>query len=108
MSWRQLHSVFLGLTTWSTPGGDGIVVRRHQDCGGIVEHNKRLQSNDRSSTRIGAGGIVASIPLIILERWGHEIGRPIMSLPREERHAFVMRKLRDPEWQYLRTVGHRI
>lgn len=90
-------------------GGDGkLVVRRNQDCGAIIEHNKRLATADRKSTALGRGGVVASIPMIILERWGHEIGRPIMSMPAEERRAFIYRKLRDPEWQYLLAANRRV
>ncbi len=81
---------------------DRTTIRRVQDCEPIVERNKLLQTDnpyspDRSLKRI------ASIPLVIAEKWIAEDGINWLSLPKKEKAAYLRKKLNDPDWRHLRT-----
>ncbi|HEY3886768.1 MAG TPA: hypothetical protein VGL62_16255 [Vicinamibacterales bacterium] len=84
------------------PDGDRIGIEHWQDVEDIVERNKGLQSLPQRSDW---GRHIATIPNVILVRWmneEHARGNRVMPFTA----AFddlVARKLRDPEWAYLRT-----
>lgn len=73
-----------------------------QDVEDIIENNKRLQKEAQR----GDWRHKASIPNNILNKWLNEEwdrGNVNLSLFSEEMDRIVARKLRDPEWAYLRT-----
>jgi hypothetical protein len=84
-------------------GGTGYV-ELEQDVEPILENNKRLQNtpqDKKSSFRH-----VASIPNIFLNRWLNEEyarGNVSIKLFGEEMDQLVERKLKDPDWKWLRT-----
>lgn len=82
-----------------------IVVESVQDVEPVLDWNKVLRSVPQRSDW---GRHVASIPLIILQKWLDEEFRRGHSIRwySEEFDELVDRKLRDPEWKYLRTDGH--
>ena len=85
------------------PDGKGLAVERIQDVQPILERNKQLRSMEQRSDW---GRHVASIPNVILERWlNDEFHRGNVSLRMftKEFDELVERKLKDPEWAYLRT-----
>jgi len=80
-----------------------IVVESMEDVEPILEHNKMLRSMPQKSDW---GRHVASIPPIIITKWlneewerGNTELRPFSA----EFDRLVARKLRDPDWAYLRT-----
>lgn len=80
-----------------------LTFERVQDVEAIIENNKRLQSEPQKSDW---GRHVASIPNVILEHWlneEYERGNTTLKLFRPEMDALVDRKLRDPDWRWLRT-----
>lgn len=80
-----------------------IVAYTEQDCDPILEHNKLLRSMPQKSDW---GRHIASIPNVILTKWlNEEYARGNVSLRMfsKEFDALVARKLRDPEWAYLRV-----
>jgi hypothetical protein len=83
---------------------DAVTVERVQDVEGILEHNKILR--DQTQTNTDGLKHIANIPNVILERWLNEeyargnIGLRLFS---DEFNQMVHRKLRDPEWKFLRT-----
>lgn len=83
---------------------DGVLlVRTTQDVEAIIEHNKALQ---KEAQRSDWGRHVASIPNVILTRWLNEElerGNTTIRLFGPEMDALVARKLRDPDWAFLRT-----
>lgn len=83
---------------------DGTLsVKRVQDVEAILENNKQLR---KEAQRSDWGRHVASIPNVILERWLNEEwqrGNTTIRLFGPEMDALVERKLKDPEWAYLRT-----
>ncbi len=86
--------------------GDKIIERKTQDVEPILEDNKRLYnepgggwSKSRELRR------VASIPLVVAEKWMREEGIDIFS---PDHWPAIRRKLNDPEWRHLRTAPGRV
>lgn len=83
--------------------GNRMAVETSQDVGDILERNKRLRSEAQKSDW---GRHVASIPNVVMTRWLNEEwerGNTTIRLFGPEMDALVARKLKDPEWAYLRT-----
>lgn len=80
-----------------------FIWERVQDVEPIIENNKRLQSAPQKSDW---GRHVASIPCVILEKWLNEEldrGNTTIKIFGPEMDALVDRKLKDPDWRWLRT-----
>lgn len=77
-----------------------ITFRRLQDVEPIIENNKELQKLPQKSDW---GRHIASIPNVILERWIKEDGVNYLALPGREFAKLIRRKLRDPDYAWLRT-----
>ena len=80
-----------------------LIVQRTQDCQPILERNAQLRSQSQNSDW---GRHVASIPCVILEKWiGEEWarGNTTIKLFGPEFDRLVARKLRDPDYKWLRT-----
>jgi len=83
--------------------GQDIAVEMVQDVEPILEHNKLLRSLAQKSDW---GRHVASIPNVIMTRWLNEElerGNTTIKMFGPEMDALVDRKLKDPEWAFLRT-----
>jgi hypothetical protein len=84
--------------------GRNLVVHSYQDVEDIIEANKRLQNEPQKSDW---GRHVARIPNNILVTWLHEEwarGNVSIRLFGREMDELVARKLRDPDWRWLRTA----
>jgi hypothetical protein len=85
--------------------GDGkFIAERIQDVEPILENNKRLQCEPQD--RKSSFRHIASIPNIFIERWLNEEyarGNVGIKLFGPEMDAIVERKLKDPDWKWLRT-----
>ena len=80
-----------------------IAIERWQDVEDIIELNKAVQNTPQRSDW---GRHVASIPNVILEKWLNEEyhrGNVGIKLFGPEMDALVERKLKDPDWKWLRT-----
>lgn len=77
-------------------------VERTQDVEPILDHNKEISGLQQPFA--GAFRHVATIPLVILEKWMNEEGAPVMSMSKNEFARFVKKKLNDPDWRYLKTT----
>lgn len=80
-----------------------ITAERLQDCEPILDHNAQLRSMPQTSDMMRH---VASIPAVILEKWLMEEwqrGNVTLKLFGPEMDALVERKLRDPDWKWLRV-----
>lgn len=85
------------------PGEKLIVIENVQDVEPILERNKELRSIEQKSDW---GRHIASIPNIIMTRWLNEEyqrGNVSLRMFSKEFDELVERKLKDPEWAYLRT-----
>ena len=80
-----------------------IVALTMQDVEPILERNAMLRSMEQRSDW---GRHIASIPNVIITQWLNEEwarGNADLRFASKEFDELVARKLRDPEWQYLRT-----
>jgi len=86
---------------------DTVIQKRQQDVEPLLEMNRKEFNGD---TPNGYGTFkdmrkVASIPLIVIEKWKKELGVDAFNkndMPK------VKKLLNDPEWQFLRTSKGRI
>ena len=87
--------------------GDTAVVEVRQDCERIIEHNKRLQG--AGPHNIGDWGrLRARIPLALAHKWMVEDGVNWLALPKDERSAYLKRKLNDPQYRHLMVDGGKV
>src|SRR5579859_2285038 len=85
------------------PNGQDLTIEAVQDVEPILELNKKLRSMEQRSDW---GRHVASIPNVILTKWLNEEyanGNVNLRMFTPEFNELVDRKLKDPEWAYLRT-----
>lgn len=82
-----------------------ITFERIQDVEAILERNKQLQNMPQKWA--GEWHHIASIPNVILERWMNEDGVNMLALSGDEFDRIVKRKLRDPDWAWLRTTNRK-
>ena len=84
---------------------DKGVIHSVQDVEPLLDLNKREQTGDSMyATGRGPAGMhkVASIPLVIIEKWKAELGVDVMN---KDHMPKVKQLLNDPEYRYLRTGG---
>lgn len=90
------------LTRIQVREGD-LTTERWQDCEDIIERNKQLKNEPQKSDW---GRHIASIPCIFLEKWLNEefadTGH-LIKLWGPEMDEIIKRKLRDPDYAFLRT-----
>ena len=83
--------------------GKDFAVESVQDVEPILERNKQLRGERQRSDW---GRHVASIPNVIMTRWLNEEwerGNTTIRLFGPEMDRLVERKLKDPDWAWLRT-----
>lgn len=78
----------------------GFTIERIQDVEPILDNNKALQNTPQRSD---FGRHIASIPLVVIEKWMNEEGAPVLAMDRHEFNRFIRRKLQDPDYRWLRT-----
>lgn len=101
LNWQDgVATYYMGRDTQNRP-----VIKQVQECQGIVDENKR-QRNDVK--RAGKFWKLGSVPNVILVSWMNEHGVNWFRMPRAERHAFLRRKLNDPDWRDLKSVEGKI
>jgi hypothetical protein len=91
------------LTRAYRDGGD-LHVLRWQDCEDIIDRNKAKQAHGAHKSDFWSE--IAEIPNVIIEQWLNEErrrGNLTLRLYSNEFDALVARKLRDPDWRWLRT-----
>lgn len=80
---------------------DKVLLTNSQDIEPLLNLNKKEFNGD---AQFGSPGKdmrkVASIPLIIIEKWKRELGVDVMN---KDHMPKVKKLLNDPEWRYLRT-----
>ncbi len=84
--------------------GRALTISRTQDVEPILEDNKRLRGEAQSGK--SSFRHIARVPNVILERWfNEELARGNVSLKwgSKEFDGIIAKKLRDPDWAFLRT-----
>ena len=77
--------------------GDMSIVQRVQDVEPIIENNKRLRAEDKGYSSSRELRRVASIPLVVIERWMQEDGVNFLALGKQDKSAYLRKKLNDPD-----------
>lgn len=96
-------------TQISVKDGKVHVLRSH-DAEAIIEDNKEAQKADgRGWWKNKAARKIGTIPPVLFERFlQEEFGVALVKMKPMERHRAIMKmlhkKLRDPDWRWLRTV----
>ena len=83
--------------------GDKSIIETTQDVEPILEANKAMQADGDGYTPSRDLKHIASIPLVIVQKWMEEDGVNFLALGKPEKRAYLRRKLNDPEYLYLRT-----
>lgn len=79
----------------------GFTIQSRQDVEPILDHNKALQNTPQKSDW---GRHIASIPLIIIDKWSKEDGVNVLAMGKDEAAKYLKRKLADPDWRWLKTT----
>lgn len=79
---------------------DKTYVSYEEDVEALLDRNKRLQAENRSTSSMGDGVHVASIPPTVQMKWLTEYGVDLMN---RDHMPAVKRLLNDPEWRYLKV-----
>ena len=82
---------------------DKSIIHVEQDCEPIVERNKALQNETDGYNLDRDLKHIASIPLVIVQKWMQEDGVNFLALSKHERSKYLRRKLADPDNRFLRT-----
>jgi len=85
------------------PDGTSLTIEHVQDVEPILARNQALRAQPQRSDW---GRHIATIPNVILVRWLNEEyarGNTQLRMFTREFDEIVERKLRDPDWAYLRT-----
>lgn len=84
---------------------DGGAVVSSQDVGAVLERNKALANENNGWNATRDMRRVATIPMILLQKWQAEEGWDPWDPANGDRLA---RKLNDPDYAYLRTAPGRV
>lgn len=105
------HDPLTGTSTyhWYDDLTDTTTIETVEDVTPIIEQNKRVQNEfDAKATGLKANWWkIASIPNYLINKWMVEEKLDVFSQDPTERKR-LMRKLRDPEFKFLRTGGGKI
>jgi|TARA_R110000822_G_scaffold220439_2_gene354387 hypothetical protein len=81
---------------------DNMIVKSEQDVQPLLELNKKELNGDSMYGGVEGNGMrkVASIPLIVIEKWKRELGVDVFN---KDHMPKVKQLLNDAEWRWLRT-----
>ena len=83
---------------------DKVILKNTQDIEPLIKLNKQEFNNDSMyggvETKDKSMRKVASIPLIIIEKWKRELGVDVMN---KDHMPKVKQLLNDPQYRFLRT-----
>jgi hypothetical protein len=77
-----------------------IIAYSEQDCDPILDWNAMLRSQSQKSDW---GRHIATIPNVVLLKWFNEANDPTLRMYSKEWNEYVHKKLKDPEYAYLRV-----
>ena len=88
---------------------DQLVIKREQDVQPILDANKEMANDGtKGFSKSGDFRRVASIPLIVIEKWMKEDGVNFFELQGPERTKYLRRKLNDIDNRHLLTSAGRM
>jgi len=98
------------MTTTYHQEKDKVVIERNIDYKPIVEHNKKLYSQNNGYSKSKDLKRVASIPTLVLEIWSKEYNGSSnwFALPSDVQKKILKKKLNSSEFQFFRTAPGRL
>lgn len=106
MSFKPLYVTPTGIAKYWRDNGDGTSsVLSAQDVGSIIERNKAMANHNDGYTGSREMRRVASIPLVLIEKWKREEGWDALDPDHSDK---LMQKLNDPDYAFLRTAEGRL
>ncbi len=98
------------MTTTYHQDNDKVVIERNIDYKPIVEHNKKLYSQNNGYSKSKDLKRVASIPTLVLEIWSKEYNGNSnwFALPSDVQKKILKKKLNSSEFQFFRTAPGRL
>ena len=98
------------MTTTYHSDSDKVVIERNIDYKPIVEHNKKLYSENNGYSKSKDLKRVASIPTLVLEIWSNEYNGNSnwFALPSDVQKKILKKKLNSSEFQMFRTAPGRL
>ena len=98
------------MTTTHHQEKDKVVIERNIDYKPIVEHNKKLYSQNNGYSKSKDLKRVASIPTLVLEIWSKEYNGSSnwFALPSDVQKKILKKKLNSSEFQFFRTAPGRL
>lgn len=98
------YNATTGVEEWYVDDdSDTATVHYRQRVDKILDRNKFLEGEGKNMSADKSLHWYASIPMSIILKWIQESGINLMSLPGKEFAEFCDKKVRDPEWRYLRV-----
>ena len=81
-----------------------FIMARMQDVGSILDQNKKKQNDELEGySKSQDLKQVASIPMVVAEKWIKDDGVNWLSLTGSDREKYIRKKLNDPDNAFLRT-----
>ena len=98
------------MTTTYYQEKDKVVIERNIDYKPIVEHNKKLYTENNGYSKSKDLKRVASIPTLVLEIWSKEYNGNSnwFALPSDVQKKILKKKLNSSEFQFFRTAPGRL
>lgn len=98
------------MTTTYYQEKDKVVIERNIDYKPIVEHNKKLYTQNNGYSKSKDLKRVASIPTLVLEIWSKEYNGNSnwFALPSDVQKKILKKKLNSSEFQFFRTAPGRL
>ncbi len=98
------------MTTTYHQEKDKVVIERNIDYKPIVEHNKKLYTENNGYSKSKDLKRVASIPTLVLEIWSKEYNGDSnwFALPSDVQKKILKKKLNSSEFQFFRTAAGRL
>jgi len=98
------------MTTTYHQEKDKVVIERNVDYKPIVEHNKKLYTQNNGYSKSKDLKRVASIPTLVLEIWSKEYNGSSnwFALPSDVQKKILKKKLNSSEFQFFRTAPGRL
>jgi hypothetical protein len=88
--------------------GDTVTIHSQQDVEPALERNRRLRQETDGMSDGGTMYHIGSIPWNVITIWNKLDGVDFMQMPAKDQEKYMMRKLQDPDWAYLRTTDRGI
>ena len=91
-----------GIAEYFHKTDSGFAIQQVQNVQPVLDANKRKLAEDSGHYRDGNYHHVASIPLVMVEKWSQEIGGDILA---KHNRKLLIAKLNDPDNKFMRTKG---